>query len=59
MEKVKILKSLFVKQTETLYQKGQEVEVSKEIAKRHAETGFMEILKPPGKSKPDLQKAEK
>lgn len=48
MKLVKVLVGFRVKHTNTTYTKGQEVEVSDELAKRHGKdgTGFLEISKP-------------
>lgn len=47
MERVKILKSIYVEQTRLRYQEGEETTVPKGIANRHIATGHMEFLPEP------------
>jgi hypothetical protein len=48
MKQVKVLVGFHVAKTNTTYTKGQEVEVSDELANRHGKdgTGFIEVSKP-------------
>jgi ribosomal 50S subunit-recycling heat shock protein len=58
MKTVKIIKSIHIAATGVTYKRGQEVEVSDELAARHEKRGFMRIVKPEAKaSKPKTEKA--
>lgn len=51
MIKVKVQEDIFIAKTSTEYKKGQEVEVSDELAKRHIGTGIFKEV-PASKPKP-------
>jgi len=55
MERVKILENIYVEAISTKYLKGEEAEVSNELAKVHEKTGHMKILKPDKATKPDKE----
>lgn len=46
MQRVRILKPIYIEQTGLRYRAGEEVDVPKDIAERHFETGFMDALVP-------------
>lgn len=56
MERVEVLQSVFVEQNSTQYNAGEEVDVPKDIAYRHVETGFMKLKKQTDKPSVDLKK---
>lgn len=47
MERVLVMKPLYVEQTGVHYQEGVEYDVPSLVAERHKETGYMQILTQP------------